>query len=221
MTPNGASDTAADDSGLSPSESLALIEGEHVTARKSLAINPVLTCGAWGAAWLLGFGSAYLSTPGGGRVLAPWLSILLTIVLSAAAFVISAVDGMRAERGVHGRSRTTGRLYGLTWSLSFGALALVNVGVARLHLPSDALTLLWTADSALLVGVLYLAGGLLWAYPVQFVIGGWTVVVAGVSVFAGVPGNFLVLAFAGGGGFLVQAGYHAVRGRPGLATVRT
>ena len=32
------------------------------------------------------------------------------------------------------------------------------------------------------------------------------------SVYVGVPGNFLVLSLAGGGGFLVQAGYYAWRG---------
>lgn len=41
--------------------------------------------------------------------------------------------------------------------------------------------------------------------PVHYGLGIWMLAVAASSVFAGVPGNFAVLALAGGGGFLVAA----------------
>lgn len=52
---------------------------------------------------------------------------------------------------------------------------------------------------------------MLWREPVQYALGVWMLVAGAGSVFAGVPGNFLVLALAGGGGFLVLAAYYRVK----------
>jgi len=62
-------------------------------------------------------------------------------------------------------------------------------------------------------GLMYLAGGMLWRDVPQYVLGVWMLVSAAGSVLAGVPGNFLVLAFAGGGGMLVLSAYYTVRRR--------
>jgi hypothetical protein len=47
----------------------------------------------------------------------------------------------------------------------------------------------------------------------QFATGVWTMLCATGAVLAGVPGNFLVQALAGGGGFVVMAIYFALRRR--------
>jgi len=62
------------------------------------------------------------------------------------------VTGTRAGRGVRGPSRMVGAMYGWSWTLGFSALAAVNIGVTRLGLPADAVTLLWSGSALLLVG---------------------------------------------------------------------
>ena len=102
-------------------------------------------------------------------------------------------------------------MYGWSWGLGFFALGVVNIGVTRLGLPDDAVTLLWSGSSLLLVGVLYLGGGALFQDRFQYGLGVWMLASAACSVFAGVPGNFAVVALAGGGGLLLAAGYFAMR----------
>jgi len=53
----------------------------------------------------------------------------------------------------------------------------------------------------------------LWRDRVQYGLGIWILAVDAVSVFAGVPGNYLLLSLAGGGGFLAAAASFAARRR--------
>lgn len=88
---------------------------------------------------------------------------------------------------------------------------MVNTGVTRLGLSDDAVTLLWAGSSLLLVGVLYLGGGVLFQDRFQYGLGVWMLLSGAGSVFAGVPGTFAVVALAGGGGLLLAAGYFVLR----------
>jgi len=200
------------DQPLSAGESLALIERQHREAQRQLGVNVALFYGPWGAAYLLGFGSIFLTYPSASPVRMPGgLAAAITGVLFATAFVVSVVNGTRAGRGVRGPSRVVGAMYGWSWTLGFCALAAVNIGVTRLGLSDEAATLLWSGSSLLLVGVLYLAGGALWQDRFQYGLGVWMLVTGAGSVLAGVPGNFAVLALAGGGGLLLTAGYFRLR----------
>jgi hypothetical protein len=201
-----------EDSPLTAEESWALIQRQQQEVHRRLGVNVALFYGPWGAAYLLGFGSVFLTY----RSAVPWrlpgtLAAVITGVLFAAAVVVSVVYGTRAGRGVRGPSRVVGAMYGWAWTLGFCALAAVNIGVTRLGLPADAVTLLWSGSSLLLVGVLYLAGGALWQDRFQYGLGVWMLVTGAGSVLAGVPGNFAVLALAGGGGLLLTAGYFTLR----------
>jgi hypothetical protein len=197
---------------LSARESLALIQEQQQEARRRLEPNVALFFGPWGAAYLLGFGSIFLTYPTAVPIRLPGtLAAVTTAVVFAAAVVTTAVTGARAGRGVRGPSRAAAAMYGWSWALGFGALAAVNIGVTRLGLPDDAVTLLWSGSSLLLVGVLYLGGGALFQDRFQYGLGVWMLVSAAFSVFAGVPGNFAVVALAGGGGLLLAAGYFAMR----------
>jgi hypothetical protein len=212
MTGKGTDARGDGDHALSAGESLALIERQHREARRRLGVNVALFYGPWGAAYLLGFGSIFLTYPSASPLRIPGgMAAVITGVLFVTAFVVSVVNGTRAGRGVRGPSRVVGAMYGWSWTLGFCALSAVNVGVSRQGLPDDAATLLWSGSSLLLVGVLYLAGGALWQDRFQYGFGVWMLVTAAVSVLAGVPGNFAVLALAGGGGLLLTAGYFTLR----------
>jgi hypothetical protein len=116
-------------------------------------------------------------------------------VLLAAATVVSIVTGERADRGARGPSRAAGAIYGWSWTLGFCTLGAVNTGVTRLGLPHDAVTLLWSGSSLLLIGVLSLAAGALFQDRFQYALGFWILVTAASSVFVGVAGNFAVVSW--------------------------
>src|SRR5664280_2378896 len=201
-----------EDHPLSVGESLALIESQQREVHRRLGVNAALFYGPWGAAYLLGFGSVFLTYPSAVPLRLPGgVAAVITGVLFAAAVVLSVVNGTRVGRGVRGPSRMVGAMYGWSWTLGFSALAAVNIGVTRLGLPADAVTLLWSGSSLLLVGVLYLASGALFQDRFQYGLGVWMLVSGACSVFAGVPGNFVVVALAGGGGLFLASGYFALR----------
>jgi hypothetical protein len=200
-----------EDQPLSAGESLGLIARQQQDAQRRLRVNPALFYGPWGAAYLLGFGSIFLTYPTVFPLRLPGaVAAVITGLLFAAATVISVATGVRAGRGLRGPSRAAGAMYGFSWTLGFCALTVVNVGVTRLGLPDDAVTLLWSGSSLLLVGVLYLAAGAMWQDKFQYGLGVWMLVSAACSVFAEVPGNFAVVSLAGGGGLLLAAGYFAL-----------
>jgi hypothetical protein len=201
-----------EDSPLSAGDSLALIERQQREVHRRLGVNVALFYGPWGAAYLLGFGSVFLTYPTAVPLRLPGgVAAVITGVLFAAAVVVSVVNGTRAGRGVRGPSRMVGAMYGWSWTLGFCGLAAVNIGVTRRGVPADAATLLWSGSALLLVGVLYLAGGALWQDRFQYGLGVWMLVTGAGSVLAGVPGNFAVLSLAGGGGLLLTAGYFTLR----------
>jgi len=204
--------TLDDDSPLSAEESLALIELQRREVRRRLGVNVAMFYGPWGVAYLLGFGAIFLTFPTTvGLRLPVAVAVAITAVLFVSAVVITAVTGARAGRGLRGPSQTAGAMYGWSWALGFCALGVVNSGVTRLGLPDDAVTLLWSGSSLLLVGVLYLGGGALFQDRFQYGLGVWMLLSGAASVFAGVPGNFAVVALAGGGGLLLAASYFVLR----------
>jgi len=212
MTGRDTDASVDEDQLLSAGESLALIERQQQAAQRQLGFNPTLILGLWGAAYLFGFGAIFLTYPTAVTLRLPGAVAGVIIgSLFAAATVISIVTGVRSGRGLRGPSRTAGAMYGCSWTLGFCALAAVNIGVTRLGLPDDAITLLWSGSSLLLVGVLYLAGGALWQDRFQYGLGVWMLVSGACSVYAGVPGNFAVVSLAGGGGLFLAASYFALR----------
>ncbi len=200
--------------GLSAAESLALIEAERVELARRLVTDVVPILGTWGLAWLVGFGAFYLASPRGpGPYLPSWAAGVVLGVAFASAVAVSVEEGVWRGRGVEGPSRQVGAMHGWSWLLAFAALYGVNLGLIHQGLPSGLQPLLWSGSSLLVVGLLYLAGGMIWTDRVQYGLGAWTLVTGAASVSAGVPANFAVLSLAGGGGFLVAAALAHARGR--------
>jgi hypothetical protein len=112
---------------------------------------------------------------------------------------------VRRGRGVRGPSRTVAASFGWSWLLALAGVFALNIGLSQHGLPASLAPLLWPGSSSVVVGVLYLAGGLLFADRVQYGLGAWMLAVGAGSVLAGWPANFAVLALAGGGGFLAAA----------------
>lgn len=202
---------------LSAAESLALIEDQRAQVGRELDVNPVVLYATWGAAWTLGF-TAFALTAGEVVAAPRWVGGLVFFALQIAAMVITTVHITRATRGIRGISSEVGAMYGWSWALGFGALVFINTGLSRLGLTDEQTAVLWPASSLLVVGVLYLAGGALWRDRFQFGLGVWVLVTDAVSVFAGTPANYVVLAAGGGGGFLIAAAWFALRRSRASAT---
>ena len=196
---------------LSPAESLALMEGQRAELRRRRGVRPELISFAWGMAYLLGFGGWYLALHG--AVPVPLAGVVLG-VLGAIALVLPIVLGVRASGGMRGPSRTVGAMYGTAWGIAFAANSIVQSALQDRYVPSpDVRSLMWASSSLVVTGLMYLAGAMLWRDVSQFVLGTWMLASAAGSVLVGVPGNFLVLAFAGGGGMLALALYYTIRSR--------
>lgn len=160
----------------------------------------------WGVAWLLGFGVLYMSWPGGlGPLWSRSVAGVLAAVLLCAAMAFSLARGFRRGRGVVGPSRSVSMMYGASWLLGLGGVWTIDLTLANDGLPVRLKPLLWSGSSLLVVGVLWLAGGMVWHNRVQYALGVWTLMIGAASVLAGVPANFAVLSLAGGGGLLVAA----------------
>lgn len=204
----------ADASDLSAEESLALIEEQRGRVGRDLEPDAVLLFGAWGLAWLIGFAGIYAAERGWAG-LSQLAAGVLFFALLMTALAVTAVQVVRSARGVRGVSSQMGAMYGWSWLLGFGCLAAINAGLARQGggLAEEQWALFGPAGALLVVGLVYLGGGAMWRDRVQYGLGVWILTTDAVSVFAGVPGNSLVLAVAGGGGFLAAAAWFAVQRR--------
>lgn len=199
---------------LSPPELLELISTQHEGAARDLYVDPVRILVSWGVAWMLGFGAFYFaSSRARGHFLPLWAAVVILGTLSAVAVAGVVAQTARRGRGVQGPSRTASAMYGWSWLLAFAGVFALNIGLSQHGLPASLAPLLWPGSSAVVTGVLYLAGGVLFADRVQYGLGAWMLAVGAGSVQAGWPANFAILALAGGGGFLVAAVFILARGR--------
>lgn len=200
------------DQALSPRESLALIDAHQNTEARRRNLHAALLTGIWGLAYLISWGAFYLN----GRGALPMLAAgIVTGVLIIGAMGSSAWLSIRDSKGVRGPSQVAAGMYGWSWTLGFLGLVAVNIGLQHRGLSGDQVALLWSGSTLLLVGVLYLVGGAMFHSWPQYAIGAWMLISGVGSVYAGVPGNFMVLALAGGGGFLLQSAYYGWRGHRG------
>jgi hypothetical protein len=202
----GSADEAgpAGDDGWVARERLALIAEQRRTMARGLGANQVPVLVAWGVAWLAGFGAIYL-TSGRLQVMPDWAAGVILGVGFAIALTLSAVLPIRRRRGLTGPTRQVSVLYGWSWALGLAGLFAVNLGLDHHGLPLSVRPLVWSGSALLVVGLLYLASGLIWSDRVQYGLGAWTLITGAGSVAAGTPANFAVLSLAGGGGFLLAA----------------
>lgn len=198
-----------EDQPLSPQDSLNLITTEQAAKARRGNLDAALFTGIWGFTYLISWGAFYLA---GEHDLPSWVAGIILGVLIASSVAFSTIYGIRIGRGVRGPTQVMGAMYGWSWTLGFLALTAINVGLQDTGLNNNQVTLLWSGSALLLMGVLYLAAGTLFRSWTQYVFGAWMLISGAGSVYAGVPNNFLVLALAGGGGFLAQSAYYAWRG---------
>ncbi|ROP42806.1 hypothetical protein [Pseudokineococcus lusitanus] len=202
----------ADDAALDPREALALLESERDRTQQHLEPDARLIYGVWGVAWLVGFLALWSASTGAGPLSRPVAFVVFGGLL-AVAVVVTAVHSIRRTAGLRGGSAAVGAMYGWAWLLGFGGLFAVMQAAAAAGASPEVLNVLGPALPALVVGLLYLAGGALWQERVQYALGAWIIATGAVAALTGWPTNELVMALLGGGGFLVGAVVVALAGR--------
>ncbi|GGM10441.1 hypothetical protein ACFQBY_09355 [Promicromonospora citrea] len=216
MTTDPAGDPAAAgrpaDAGLDPAEMLRMLREQQDAARDATEPDGRLLFGAWGLAWLVGY-LALWSTARTGGLPAAWAGwVFAGCIVGAMAFTI--VHSVTRTAGVRGVSARTGALYGWTWFLAFLALGVLLGAMGNAGASPEVMAIAANGFAALITGLLYIAGGLAFGESRMAAVGGWMLVTAGVAAFAGMPHTYLVMAVAGGGGFLAMAGVeHVLRVR--------
>lgn len=214
MTQRPTDDTGPTEPDLDPTEQLRLIAHQEARTRRALTVDGRFLFGAWGIAWFVGFAVMWLATPlreGGPWVAIPGIVVgVLFFLLLVAAGIVTAVHSVRAGRGLAGPSNRVGAMYGWGWFLGFAMLPCIVLSAERLGASPEALALLWPALSGLIVGLLYVGGAAAFDDPLQFAIGAWLIVTTGAGCLLGLPGLYLVMCLAGGGGFLAAAAWFAL-----------
>ncbi|QOD94122.1 MULTISPECIES: hypothetical protein [Microcella] len=191
----------------SPDEALALLRVQQSALERDQLSGIPWILAVWGVAWGVGFLALWSGYEGGN----PWFQIPLAVAavifgaLLIGSIAISAVIGMRLNRGVRGPSNFSGAVYGIAWPVvSLGAY-LIGVALALGGMDSTLQSLYFPAIYALVAGAMYLMGAALWRSIDQLVLGAVIIVAGTVAPFFGAPTNNLVMAVLGGGAFLVAA----------------
>ncbi|WP_456826226.1 hypothetical protein [Cellulomonas sp. P5_E12] len=212
MSSDQPDELAASESDAAPeiADALAIIAAQRLRAA-DVRPSSALIYGVWGAVWLVGYGAMWLTardddTP----------SVAAGVVAVAGgvlALVVTIVHITRRTRGIAGASARQGAMYGWAWAIGFLAQSMIVGGLARAGASNEVTALAANAIAALVVGLLYLTGGVLWRSSAMYVLGGWIALVGAGAALAGLPGSYLLMALAGGGGMLAAAAVEAVRGR--------
>ncbi len=188
---------------------LALAQRTGGRTARALEPDVRLVLSAWGLAWLIGFLLFYLA--GTTARVSTGQAAAALFVLLVVALAITMVTTVRRTAGLRGVSQRMGAQYGWAWLLGFTTLFAVMAGAARTGLPEDTALLLWPVLSGLVVGLLYLMIGTALGDRLHYGLGAWILIASGAGAVAGYPSVYLVMALAGGGGFLIGALVEHVR----------
>lgn len=191
-----------DDEQLAPDDALAIIAGQREVAARTQPSSALLF-GVWGTAWLVGYGLMWASALDDGTP-ALWAAAV-AMGGGAAAIAFTIWHSVHRAQGIRGRSPREGAMYGWAWALGFLAQGVIVAALAQAGAEPVVTTLAANALATMVAGLLYVAGGLMWQATPLYVLGIWILLVGALGTFAGLPGSYAVMAFAGGGGMLVAA----------------
>jgi hypothetical protein len=200
--------TEPDDEGFDTRAAAALIRSTTENTRRSLDVRVPQLYAGWGVAWLVGLGAMWLSVRNQVHYSGPSAaSAILLGVLLVAAVILTIYSIIRATRGIQGQSARQGTMFGFAWPIGFALCYALEGGLAHAGASGTVLGLVGAAGPLLVTSLIYLVGSAIWLDMAMFTMGAWLAVVAAVGVWTGPVTVLLVNAVAGGGGFLVMAGY--------------
>lgn len=185
-----------------------MIQRQQEAARDATEPDGRLLFAAWGLAWLIGYLAMWSTARDTGQV-AGWAGwVLAGCLVGAVAFTI--VHSVTRTSGTRGTSARVGVMYGWAWFLGFTTFGVLIGAMGDAGASYEVMAIATNGFACLIVGLMYLAGGMLFQETRMYALGAWMLVTAGLAAFAGMPNTYLVMAVAGGGGFLVMVGVEQV-----------
>lgn len=208
-----------DDAPLDPAAGAAILADQRERVIAAMQVSGRLLFGVWGMSWLIGFGIVWLADTG--RIAwGPQPALTAFAVLTGVSLLVTGVHVARRSAGVVGVSARQGAMYGWAWVGGFLVVFTLNGSIAAAGASPDVMRVVTTVVPCLVVALMYMAGGAIWGDRVQFALGAWISVVTAAGAVAGGSTLYLVMALAGGGGFLVGAvAAHVLRVRGRRAAV--
>lgn len=203
------SDPGAGAVALDAAEYRRLIAESQQRARVGTAPDGRLLFGTWALAWGIGFGVLWSSARAtGGSPDGPAFAVFFVAI--AAAVALTIVHTVRRTGGTRGPSARAGAMWGWGWCLGFVTYPLVVGGIGRAGASDEVIGLVANALSCVIVGLMYIGGAALFGELRLYLLGVWILLIGGAATVAGMPGTYLVMCLAGGGGFLVMFVVEAV-----------
>ena len=187
-----------------PAEALRVIDRERANLVRESTPDPRWVFWPWGLTWFLGFGLFFLRWGPDQRVLVAlpdWLPVSVLTLLLVVSGVLTGMVGTRPTWHIFGPRTRQRQMFGFAWSVGFAGLAVVFSQVGPL--PEERLRLLWGGGLIALIGTLLVAGAAITKDRVTFGLGLWISVVNMVGVLAGPGWHALIVAVAGGAGWLL------------------
>ncbi|AKV55215.1 hypothetical protein BACT_0665 [Bifidobacterium actinocoloniiforme DSM 22766] len=160
----------------------------------------------WGLAWLVGYLVLAFSSMTHHGEPQGWAYVLFAIALLCGAVLFVAFH-VRASRGWRGQSQLKGAAYAWSWLFAFAAgMSICGLIVVHFDLSDSMSWLLYNSVAAFIVGLQYMAGGLLGNFDLPMYLGGLFMLVLSVAMLLLTSTvGFFVMALLGGGSFLTLA----------------
>jgi len=194
-----------DDQPLDAAAMLAIVDDERRSMEKLTTSTVPVYYYVWGVAWLVGYLLLWMSwTESASPVHIPGvIAVPIFAALIVAGAVISAVVGIRSNRGIRGNSQFVGTVYGFSWTILGVAAAALGVAMINAGMPPEVAALYFPSVYAFVLAALYLAGAMLWGSIDQLVIALIVAFTGSVAPFFGAPDNYLAMSLIAGGALLV------------------
>lgn len=188
---------------MTPAEMLALSRRQEDRVEDFFQTPTTIIVVTWGVAWTIGFLALWLASDASPIAVPAAPAGAVFVILMVAGIIISGVVGMRTGAGVKGPQQVQARIYGITWALGCLAVPMLAGALFRAGMSAEVAALYFPAGYCIVIGILYLFGAALFSDRSMIVVGGWILFIGIVAPYFGSPGNYLVMALAGGGAFLV------------------
>jgi len=201
------------DDALDPAAMYALLQNQQRSVQAQMGDFVPLISGAWGVAWLLGFGSLWLIDGVEGFSLPVPIAVTVFVAALVLAGGLSAWLGFRTGRGMRGNTGAafTGIVFGNLWWVGSAAIGILGSGLRAQGMTEQLANFYYPCAYVLFAGIMYIVAGAIWRTVSSVIAGLWLVIVAAVASLFPYPQHYLFLALAAGIGFLALSLTSALR----------
>lgn len=199
---------------LAPSAAHDLLTQTEQEATDALQPNYQAMYVVWSVAWLIAMFGAWLGLRPDGPISLP-VGMIIYVIALGTGIAYTMYETTYRQRGVCGRSRQLGQVWGTTWLVGWASWALLIVSIPNLT-GSDSdvvMQVLAPVLATFMVGAMYLQGGALWPKSHMLVCGRLLLLVAGVASTFGPVNHYAILGIGGALSF----GFAAWRAKTGTS----